>query len=289
MWSFFKKLNSDSLSNAKKEFQKKFNRVAWEDEKLVESLIQQAIQIEEGSNESLRIGVSKIGGTPDLPENIEWPKYNNKSMLFFAQLNFQQLSGYHSSELLPKSGMIYFFSYFDEPENEYSFLKQKNEYNVLFSDVEESKLRFTPFPEDIIEDLKFDPIELTFKTFFQLPATIETSVVENMDLSENDLELLMEFEPTLESGSIGQILGYPVPVQYGVDYDFALSFLNIDLEKGEEQSKSIEIENIRPKFITLLTMDLFEPLGDSNCYFGILDEDLKKKDFGKTVFVMQSS
>lgn len=289
MWSFFKKSNSDSFAAAKKEFLKKFNKVEWEDKKLLETLIQQAIQIQEESNGGLKIGFSKIGGTPDLPENIEWPKYKNKSMLFFGQLNFKQLDVYHSNDFLPKSGLIYFFSYFGEPENDYSFLKQKNEYIILFTDVEETKLTSTSFPEDIIEEYKFEPIQLKFKTIFQLPATIETSVVENMNLSGNDLEMLMNFEPGLESGSIGQILGYPIPAQYGVDYDLALSLLDIDLEKGEEQSKSIEIEKVRPEFINLLTMELFEPLGDSRCYFGILQEDLKNRDFEKTIFVMQGT
>jgi hypothetical protein len=129
---------------------------------------------------------------------------------------------------------------------------------------------------------------MAFEIAFQLPVTLETGVIENNSFSEND-KMMIEYFNETQQGTFERILGYPVPTQYGVDYDWALSYLNIDPENGESDQKISEIRKIQPEFVNLLSIPLFEPIGWANVYFGILKEDLKKRDFGKTVLIMQDS
>jgi len=51
-------------------------------------------------------GASKVGGNPDLPEDLEWPKWNEYDMTFIAQIN---LADCPQNMPLPMSGLLSFF------------------------------------------------------------------------------------------------------------------------------------------------------------------------------------
>lgn len=293
LFKIFKKSPSDIYEKKLNSFLSELNQFEWDDKNTVKSLIRDAIIIDDTKFNKVKIGSSKLGGTPDLPSSITWPKFKNESMQFFGQINLTEISDYHRSELLPKTGILYFFAYFQEPVNEfgaeYDFIKNKKEYSVIYFDGSLDELRSTSFPADIYKDYRFLEKSIAFETIFQLPATEETGIMESSNLSENDRNQIVEFSNMTDDGIFDQILGHPVPIQYGVDYDWALSYLEIDLEKKEQIKRKSEIEKIRPEFINLLTIPLFKPIGGSQVYFGILKKDLKNKNFGKSVFILQDT
>ncbi len=59
------------------------------------------------SKEDVGIGLSKIGGKPDLRKNIEYPVNENGFYEFIAQINFEELD--IGSELLPQKGILSLF------------------------------------------------------------------------------------------------------------------------------------------------------------------------------------
>lgn len=59
---------------------------------------------------SLPLGQSKIGGVPDLPEDWDWPTFDNKPLAFLAQVNLSEIPDNIEREALPKTGILYFFS-----------------------------------------------------------------------------------------------------------------------------------------------------------------------------------
>ena len=74
-----------------------------------------------------KVGNSRIGGFPDLPDYSYYPKFWTKDrsdtkvkryFTFLAQLNLAELSQ-PSSKLLPETGILYFF-YVDEEETSYN-------------------------------------------------------------------------------------------------------------------------------------------------------------------------
>lgn len=294
IFDIFKKSPNDIYEKKLKSFFKVFNQFEWEDKEKVKALIQDAVIFLTPKFQTIKIGASKLGGTPDLPSTIIWPKYKDKSMLFFGQLNLNDISEFHRNELLPKNGILYFFAYFPAPKGqfgaEYDFIKNKKEYTVIYFDGLTSELKQTNFPPDIIKVYQFPTEKMVFETIFQLPVTLETAVIENSTISENDKDQIqIQNDNIIENygGTFERILGYPVPAQYGVDYDWALSYLNINLENNESEERKSEIENIQPEFVNLLSIPLFSPIGDSQAYFGILKKDLKNKDFTKVVFILQ--
>ena len=120
-----------------------------------------------------------------------------------------------------------------------------------------------------------------------MPPSLETSLMENCNLTEADKNMMEVYNESYSDGVIDQVLGIPVPIQYGVDYDWAMSYLELSYEEEKEQLKNIEEE--RRHFINLFSIPMFDRIGASQCYFGIHKKDLIIMDFSKVVFVMQGT
>lgn len=69
------------------------------------------------SEGKFKLGESKLGGLPDLPAGIEWKNLlytddsSNKQvqLSFVLQLNFSEIKPFDLDDLLPESGLLYFF------------------------------------------------------------------------------------------------------------------------------------------------------------------------------------
>ncbi|EFC35280.1 predicted protein [Naegleria gruberi] len=64
----------------------------------------------QNADDLIAIGESKVGGSPDLPKGMKWPKIEEKFM-FGAQINLQHLAYYdRTNSIVPQEGgMLYFF------------------------------------------------------------------------------------------------------------------------------------------------------------------------------------
>lgn len=236
---------------------------------------------------------SKFGGKPNLPTSIKWPTYNNQSMVFFAQIDLKDLKQFNDITKFPKQGMLFFFAHFKPPVNqfgaEYSFSPTKDEYQVLYYQDNVDKITKREFPKDLIDAYQFEEQKINFELNYQIPPSTETSKIEQLDLTDDEDWEYMEL---LEEIGIGDanILGIPFPLQYGVEYDWAFSYLETrDLKNPESREK---IDLLRPQFINLLSFSLeeyFDVIGSSNVYFGILPEDLKNEQFENSILVLQGT
>lgn len=57
----------------------------------------------------LGIGICKLGGSPDLPEGLDWPAWQGKSLGFVAQVNLPQMAGCGVPPSLPSTGLLSYF------------------------------------------------------------------------------------------------------------------------------------------------------------------------------------
>ncbi|WP_298903127.1 YwqG family protein [uncultured Psychroserpens sp.] len=284
--------NSSQIYNQKKKaFTADVLRQKWSEPDKIKSMIEPIIVMNYGRTQNL--GSSKLGGTPDLPSTIEWPKFEGHSMVFYGQLNLSDIANLHQDSLLPKTGILYFFSYFPAPESEfgaaYDFIKDKAEYKVIYVE-NVAALEPTKFPKDLTADYHFKQRSLNFELKFQLPPTIECSAYDAANLGTKDADIYDQLLTNNDHCEESTVLGTPCPIQYGVDFDWAYSYLDITNFSDPKQKESID--KLRPEFINLFSFpmyDIFEKIGYSNCYFGITKEDLKNKNFKKAVFVMQDT
>ena len=61
------------------------------------------------SADGLPVGASKLGGTPDLGEAVEWPNGTGRPLSFIAQINLATVAPCLPGGLLPAAGLLSFF------------------------------------------------------------------------------------------------------------------------------------------------------------------------------------
>ncbi len=269
---------------------------SWDDVNKMISLIEPYIAIDDGGKDGT--GCSKFGGMPDLPLAYEWPEYNGKPMIFYGQLNLSEVPDCEIDNILPKTGILYFFSFFKNPESEfgaeYDFLKSKAEYKVLFYDGDLDKISNRQFPIDLIATYQFKEMPITLSMNYKIPTSTETWNVEKIGFSENDMEHFDELTYDGDYFVADTMLGTPSPIQYGVDYDWAYASMDLDLPTVdyEDPEFQTEVDKLRPEYINLLSFTMeqrFEEIGISLCYFGITKDDLNNKNFDNVVFILQDT
>lgn len=65
--------------------------------------------LERVAPEETRLGTTRVGGDPDVPEGFDWPYALGVALPFVAQVNFGELAALDVLPELPSSGMLYFF------------------------------------------------------------------------------------------------------------------------------------------------------------------------------------
>lgn len=71
------------------------------------ALARPAVQLvaQRTQNERLPVGLSKIGGFPDVGSHWEWPSWGGKRLAFLAQINLADLQGFPFCGVLPGEGL----------------------------------------------------------------------------------------------------------------------------------------------------------------------------------------
>ncbi len=76
--------------------------------------LERALQeLENATLSKQSLGASRLGGLPDLPQSIEWPKLEDKLLPFIAQLNLADIPNSRMSAL-PNRGWLYVFGVFGD-------------------------------------------------------------------------------------------------------------------------------------------------------------------------------
>ena len=73
-------------------------------------------------------------------------------------------------------------------------------YKIIYFDGEVSELRSRDFPMDLIKDYHFRPEKITYRTFFHMPPSLETSIIEKSNLSEDDKNTIEEYTDSFSDG-----------------------------------------------------------------------------------------
>ncbi len=284
--------------NSRMDYVSMLQKYTWEDSTKVFSLIEPYIKIDIDST-VIKLGSSKFGGTPDLPKEIKWPYYEDRAMVFLAQINFEDISLLKMKSNLPKKGMLYFFQYFERPINEfgcnYLFQPIKNSYKIIYYNGECDNLINTSFPKRLFPKYHFKNYQMKFLNKFQIISSTETIKYELANLSKADDSTLNEFNNQNQEFiyTTNSIFGTPSPIQYGVDVDWALTHLGYTFEKmkTDDYKKIFENKVLRKSFVNLLSFEFgsfFSIIGSSKCFIGITQEDLENENFGNALMIHQN-
>lgn len=97
--------------------------------------------------ETTPVGVSKVGGAPDLPPDLEWPEWEGEPLNFLAQISLPEIMGFETGGLLPRDGMLYFFC---DVTMDWLFAEEPIRFVFYAEDV--SALRRSTPPASLLED-----------------------------------------------------------------------------------------------------------------------------------------
>jgi uncharacterized protein YwqG len=244
------------------------------------------------SETKLAVGVSKIGGIPDLPSEVAWPLWKGLPQAFIAQFRLTDLHDSDPDHLLPQRGMLWFFydaqqeTYGTEPED-------RGAWKVIYSADNKPLQRTTP-PKQLPAASRFKASTITFVrqlTLAQQPQLEIPGLAWNNDDQEKYDEIYEQFYAEADKEQPRhQLLGFPYTLQDDMRLQCQMATHNItdiDNPKVEELSKNANDWRL------LLQIDSDERINmnwasTGILYYWIKGDDLKAALFDHTWLVLQS-
>jgi uncharacterized protein YwqG len=266
------------------------------------------VNAEPAEDETIPVGVSKIGGQPDLPEGFAWPMWEHeppdwyakekqpipdrvRPLGFLAQFNLAEAAPYDVGHLLPTSGMLYFFyDYVEQPWAQ--SVREGDGARILYYEGSDVQRRHAP--ENLPAHNRFTACRVTFELAYTLPMYY-TPYVEHrrgeqamfpdaVALSDEEEEGYEVVELAALDGSGHQLLGHPIPVQHSVEVECEAHVAGMNLNTNR---------NAR-RWRLLLQLDsdnkanmMWGDLG--NLYFCLPEESLTARRFDDGVVILQCS
>lgn len=166
---------------------------------------------------AVNVGVSKLGGSPDLPPDASWPVYKGTPQSFIMQLRLEELTAYAAASVLPRQGMLWFFydaaqeTYGDDPAN-------KGGWCVLFKDHGLDTLARTSAPVASSQKQRFAPCALRFaeELTLSMQPPLEVPGLAWSDHDQEAFDELVEQFTTAAGGALPprhRLFGFPDTIQ----------------------------------------------------------------------------
>lgn len=299
------RMNKQALKNKLQEhgLEKYFDKL--------DSVVRNTIRLNQTpiAEDKIKIGQTKIGGLPDLPKNFAWVVERNtvvtdeqkilffnykkkkttiKSLSFIAQINLAEIAPLDSENLLPKSGMLYFF-YSAEQEVWGFDNSDKNKFKVLYFEGNINELARTAYPIDLPEYSRFKPCAVTAAPEISFPP-YEHEVYQEFQAQERD----KFWTEIYEDGNINKVLGYSDNIQSEMELECELvtNGLYCGDSTGYNDPRANELAPNAKNWRLLLQIDSNEKnemmWGDcGRLYFWIKIDDLVNRRFDKSWFALQ--
>lgn len=248
------------------------------------------ITTESVSEAALKLGQSKIGGQPDLPEKVDWFKdENGKSLSFIAQINFSETKLFDKTGTLPTNGIIYFF--YSAEQQAWGFdPKDKDKFKVSYFNGDLKILKRAEFPADLDRHARYKSCKLTYSNSVSLPNWEQEYVAGRLNDNEKDIYL----DLPIPEGEMNKLLGHSDNIQGPMEQECQLvtNGLFCGDPSGYSDPRAKTLQKDSDKWRLLFQIDSIEIAGMmwgdvGRLYFWIKEDDLKNKAFDKTWFALQ--
>ena len=249
---------------------------------------------------------TKIGGKPDLPPDFEWSYYEgedfngvieNRPLSFIAQINCAEIKPYDKDDLLPNTGMLYFFYELGTMTWGYS-PEDKGSVRVFYYDGDLSLLKQTDFPETLNKDYIIPEKTPEFVSVFDVPDSGEVYEFYDADFQDDDYDIYQELREREFSDDVRiKLLGYADMLQDIMQYECEYVSRGYDYGNGIPDTSEEEKADIKKKaedWILLFQLDTVETddyelmFGDcGRIYFYIRKKDLAERNFDNVQLILQ--
>lgn len=244
------------------------------------------------------LGECRLGGLPDLPEELEWPTDRGRALSFLAQFRLSTLTPFDRRRLLPGRGHLWFF-YDAEGQPQGQEPQDAESFRVLFHAGEQSELSRRKPPPGLSIPV-FPAASVQLSTESSLPPE-ESHEAQVLDLSPEDWDLYYELLTGLEATeSLGteprhKLLGYADPHQgdMRLDCQVIASGRSCREEGIFRSDDALALDQGISEWQLLLQLDSDPELGwnwedAGRLYFMVRLDQLRQARFDKSWMVLQS-
>lgn len=272
------------------------------------------LELESVVKDDLPVGSSKIGGSPDLPSDFEWPEWHGEPLGFIAQINLNDLVQFEFIEDLPDKGILYFF--YDLAEEVWGF-DPDNRGSAIVKFIGNSKdlIRIESLPKienEIFQIYPFKTGIITFKYAISFPSwrTFDLqNIIDNrsdrsewfdlIDRLQENINLLGKNNhknKNLEEFNYAdnKMFGHSDNIQGDMKFEcqFASNGIYIGDQSFKDDPQYSELLPGMKNWELLLQVDSNEGLGMTwgdigRIYFWIEKDKLKQLDFSNVWLVFQ--
>ncbi|MBZ0296139.1 MAG: DUF1963 domain-containing protein [Anaerolineae bacterium] len=260
-----------------------------------------AIRARRTPEDDIAIGKSKFGGFPDLPPSIPWPTWQDYPLSFLAQFNLAEVAPYDLENLLPKSGVLYFFS-LDGREDVSEWLWNiPATWRVIYYDDDLSLLRRADRPLTLPDSGIYFSCKTEFEVQISLPygGIHGTRQLGQIGLTEEQDEIYTwevffaldeKYRESRELGtppsSIQQLLGWPLTVQTDLQMSSEIYSKGLSWEDNLDPA---QVDSWRLLFEITSDSEVGTPWGDAiTLYFMIHYDDLIERNFDRVWYEAQT-
>jgi len=245
-------------------------------------------------NEStLSIGVSKLGGMPDLPPEVSWPERNGLPQSFIAQIHLNEVRPYDTNKLLPQDGMLWFF--YDAQQRTFGEAPTDlGGWRVIFMNDNLTRLQRHPAPAKLPTSSQFQACSINFASEVTLSQQPQLEIP-NFDWTDAEQkkyeELLSTFPTPADRAAIHhRLLGYPDTIQDDMRLECQLVSHGVT---DEGDPRLAEVSKGAMDWQLLLQIDSDEHAGmrwgnAGMLYYWITSAALQARRFDTTWLVLQS-
>lgn len=243
--------------------------------------------------DEIAIGESKLGGMPDLADEVAWPLMGDVPLSFVGQINLSDVQPFETDHVLPTSGMLYCF--YDANQQTYgSDPADQAGWKVIYSTAERSTLKRRAFPEALPSQARFATSGLTFSSEVTLPQR-PNLLDSTLDLTDAERKAYSEFMavfPSAEDRAIlhHRLLGHSDDLQDDMHVQAQLLSHGFSDDQSPEAAALLASAN---DWVLLLQIDSDSEAGmqwasTGLLYFWITQADLQARNFDGVWGILQS-
>jgi len=237
-------------------------------------------------------GVSRLGGSPDLPPDVAWPADGDGTPLsFIAQLDMRQLAAHDAEGILPRAGLLSFF-YAAASQRAWGFDPADHGAWAVIHTAGGAPAGPREAPGAVPAEGRFAAaglsadVELTFVPW-------ESFAAENLGMSREEIRAYARALPSGD-GPIHRLLGHPDPVQGDMQLEcqLATNGLYCGDASGYRDPRAARLRPGAADWRLLLQVDSQDETGMmwgdlGRLYYWIRQEDLTARRWDRTWLILQ--
>jgi uncharacterized protein YwqG len=242
------------------------------------------------------VGMTKLGGTPDVPAGWQWPTYQEKSLTFIGQINLAETAPYLSGPDLPPAGLLSFFYEADEQPGGYD-PKDRNGWKVEYFTQDAAALRRASVPPNVRRLGQLCPCGVRFAfdwTFSEWES--DSEMLQDLSDAELDKFFALNLSPDTSGEQFSQhrLLGHPEHIQNEMTMECQLASHGVYCgnASGYRSAEAQTLASGAADWRLLLQIDSDDTLGTmwgdgGRIYFWIRQQDLAARNFNDVWLILQ--